>query len=528
MGQTLSYVRLMEYRKSLDKGLSTRRQDLNALKHSLSSLVSSQALQGQAADAINAYLNEVYLSGLIPALSTAITNLEQVLDMYVAGYTSVDGGSEFYLTTEEYSNLTSAIEKKKLKATEANQAFLSIASSIEDILDTSLPQAAKKSNQTGLKLSQGMLNTIKEQREDWSNYESQNNGMTQDVDGLLQQVKATVSSYMGQPSVRMNQYSRGQFGNSALGAELLAYSSALRKQAKANRKFDTQAKKLLNSQWKDHVKIVAADKARMRAHVKAMGWSKFWLETAGIVVGAVVTVATLGTAAPLVTAGVVAIGSVFAASRAGTDYEEATSGKRHEDFILMTSNYLFGKRLGGYVYQAADFATGLVGSGAAMKAIEKEGLKVAGIAEVKSSGFDLVKSAFKSKSLSEATSVVKGGLKDSFSVAKQNAMLFKTNRTSVGKQLQRLTEEAAQKQGASNVVSEVKKYTVRTYIKAGIKKAAKDTVSKQFINPIVDKEVPANTPTNVWINHFAKKIANKPQKITVDKFGKSIMEGATP
>jgi len=78
------------------------------------------------------------------------------------------------------------------------------------------------------------------------------------------------------------------------------------------------------------------------------------------------------------------------------------------------------------------------------------------------------------------------------------------------------------------VVSEVKKYTVSTYIKAGINKAAKDTVSKQVINPIVDNEVPANTPTNVWVNHFAKKTTNKPQKIVVDKFGQSIMEGATP
>ncbi|MGR3741778.1 hypothetical protein [Companilactobacillus sp. DQM5] len=374
-GNTLYYDKLAEYHGSLKKGLKHRRDKLNDLKNSLQVLSGSQNLNGAAADSISNYINEVHISGIINELQTVITNYEEKLNILVGQYISVDQGDNFRIIDEDFTAHMHEIQTAKDKYADVVASALRTMNSVDDIVNTSSKSDLKTD---GKHLSENltkMHNYAKNEQKSWHEFEKTR---ANDMDAprlAITSIERIVNQYAGGSTPSMEGYTSGGF-DAVAGSDFLNMMGAI--------STENSTMKSASDDFSKYIKNALSDQASYRKKVKKMqkeqnqreGAASFWTDVFFIGVGAVITIASGGLAAPLA---LVAIGGAFTLSDTYADFDKMMNGKNEGDnfakeFFESVGKYSgVNKEFSDNVYGATEFVASVGASGSSYKSLAKGG-----------------------------------------------------------------------------------------------------------------------------------------------------------
>lgn len=97
----LYYEELTDLSVRIALGIKNRTEPLDELSQAMTQLSQTNAIKGNAANAMKAYINEVHMT-LIQTLELLLNNYEMALGKYVKGYLEVDSDESFKLIKEDF------------------------------------------------------------------------------------------------------------------------------------------------------------------------------------------------------------------------------------------------------------------------------------------------------------------------------------------------------------------------------------------------------------------------------------------
>ncbi|ARY92223.1 MULTISPECIES: T7SS effector LXG polymorphic toxin [Lacticaseibacillus] len=372
-GDQIDFERLVEYQRDMHRGLERRKEKLQSLKSSLTNLGHSPNYQGTTADAVRSYIDEVHVSGIINNLLTLIESFEIVLDDYVAEYPEVDGGESFRLADQDYEALQRKIKEEKPKITPIRRSVVNTLDAVDDIISTS---GRSKVSVYGASLEDHLSNMnhlIDDQQEKWGMYEVEHAQDTDDLQTMITKIRSMIAQYANGKQPTLDQYQAGGFAALA-GQAFLEDMNSLAEQNRQSANMDRGALKLIQiyrKDQRDYDKRVAQKKAQERQD----RWSKVWMNGIFFLAGAAITIASAGTAMPLVVA-MFAANTAMSLSDLAGDVQSARLNKDQAGPAKGFMQHFFGKKNGSMAYETVELATSVVGSGKAITNLADKGYLV--------------------------------------------------------------------------------------------------------------------------------------------------------
>ncbi|MSD83008.1 hypothetical protein GKC32_01275 [Lactobacillus curvatus] len=377
----LYYSKLTNYQRRATDGLTRRKEKLEDLRASLQGLASSEHFQGVAADHIAAYLQEVHINGIINGLLQAVENLQQELDFYVVSYPAVDeNGVVFKLIDEDLVNHQQEIGTRHNRYSEIFSSARKTMSSVSNIETTSgLTKIISNGTQVLNNLNK-MKKIAYDQQTAWHRFEADHAKDFAAFDSLIGQLKGLVNQYAGGSVPTMAGYQSGGF-NAVAGEGYAAAVAGVTNMNQARSAADKQARQSIGQIRKAQKQYANEVKRQKRIEVKKRkaenrqaGWADLMIDGVFIFGGAILAVASGGAAMPLI----LLIGNImFGANTLLTDANKISTGNDEgNNFLKDKSQRLFGRNVGDVVYESANFASGIVGSGGAYKELAEKGIVV--------------------------------------------------------------------------------------------------------------------------------------------------------
>jgi len=288
----LYYAKLTDLSVRIRVGIDNRREPLNELTQALDQLSQTNAIKGNAADAMKAYIGEVHMT-LIQTLGLILYNYEAALDNYVIGYLGVDSDKSFQFVKEDLDDHERKLSSHRSDFTSFGSKLKAISDEAEDII--SLSGAGSRSIVNVVSEMDAMKKTVSNLKENWNNYDNSYRGFNQ-VQDLITQTISLLNSTLSVP--RGYSYSPGSFRN------LMSKNFVDALIANANYAQNPANQKVFNANRNKILKNYKADQKRMADIRKEANRHKgAWEVVFGVgaaVIGVVAIVATAGAATPLV------------------------------------------------------------------------------------------------------------------------------------------------------------------------------------------------------------------------------------
>ncbi|URZ03832.1 zincin-like metallopeptidase toxin domain-containing protein [Clostridium felsineum] len=312
----LYYDALTDLSVRIAAGIKNRTQPLDELNQAMTQLSQTDAIKGNAADAMKAYINEVHMT-LIQTLQLLLNNYEMTLGKYVKGYLEVDSSESFKLVKEDFDAHVRNLSSHRSDFTSIGDKLKAISDEAADII--SLGGAGSKRLFNVAKEMDNMKKTVSDLDDSWNKYENGYKEFDQ-VQDLIAQTKALLKSTLSVP--RGYSYSPGSF------SKLISkdFVNAFEANVKYAQNKDNQ--KEFKKDWDRISKDYTTDQKRMAdARQKEANQHKgAWEVVFGVgavVIGAAAIILTAGAATPLVavawtaglSAGAYGVSNVFEGSQ---------------------------------------------------------------------------------------------------------------------------------------------------------------------------------------------------------------------
>ena len=129
----LYYAQLTDLSVRIAVGIKNRTEPLDELTQALTQLSQTNAIKGNAADAMKAYISEVHMT-LIQTLQLLLNNYEMALGKYVKGYLEVDSNENFKLVKEDFDAHERKLSSHRSDFTSFGNKLKAISDEAEDII----------------------------------------------------------------------------------------------------------------------------------------------------------------------------------------------------------------------------------------------------------------------------------------------------------------------------------------------------------------------------------------------------------
>ncbi|MDR0299533.1 MAG: hypothetical protein LBI13_05555 [Streptococcaceae bacterium] len=297
----LYYSSLTDLMVRIIGGLKNRTTPLGDLSQALNQLMSTNTIQGQAADGMKAYISEVH-GNLIQVLQTALNNYEMVLSKYVSGYLQVDGNEDFKLVKQDFDAHQQKLSTHRSDFTKLGDQLKTISDEAEDIVWLGGAGGSRLNNVANE--MDAMKQTVLNLQKSWDQYESDNRAVFSAVQDLISQTFSLLKQTLTIP--RGYSYSLGSFNGLISQSFLSAYQASsdyvnnAQNQKEFSKDWDTISKDYNTDQQR------LADAARKKAEEEqkeANQHKGFWeavFGVAAVALGAAAIILTAGAATPLV------------------------------------------------------------------------------------------------------------------------------------------------------------------------------------------------------------------------------------
>jgi len=202
----LYHERLNELSIRIMGGIKNRMAPLDKLNDALTQLSQTNAIKGNAADAMKAYISEVHMT-LNQTLELILFNYEIALVKYVNGYLDeVDSDENFQLVKEDLDAHERNLSSRRCDFTSFGNKLKAISDEAEDII--SLGGAGSKSVFHVVDEMEDMKRTVSDLKDKWNHYEEKDPGFG-NVQNLIAQTISLLNSTLSVP--RGYSYSPGSF-----------------------------------------------------------------------------------------------------------------------------------------------------------------------------------------------------------------------------------------------------------------------------------------------------------------------------
>ncbi|URZ15085.1 T7SS effector LXG polymorphic toxin [Clostridium felsineum] len=288
----------------------------NSQYQAMTQLSQTDAIKGNAADAMKAYINEVHMT-LIQTLELLLNNYEMTLGKYVKGYLEVDSSENFKLVKVYFDAHVRNLSSHRSDFTSIGDKLKAISDEAEDII--SLSGAGSKRLFNVVSEMDSMKKTVSNLDDSWNKYENGYREFDQ-VQDLIAQTKALLKSTLSVP--RGYSYSPGSF------SKLISkdFVNAFEANIKYAQNKDNQ--KEFKKDWDRICKDYTTDQKRMaeekqkEANQHKGAWEVVF-GVGAVVIGAAAIILTAGAATPLVavawtaglSAGAYGVSNVFEGSQ---------------------------------------------------------------------------------------------------------------------------------------------------------------------------------------------------------------------
>ena len=379
MSTKMDYRALLDFFGAFNKGIENRTKAIDQTDKALGKFrgVMTSGIQGQAAVGISNYINEVHKEGIEAQLQALITRFNELVNIYVGNYREVDeGGDAFYLSSNDYERLDANITRLTSKVIPYFSDFNKIVSSVSDICDLSSAKSKASSAHKSLTEDTNQLKKkIKNQREKWVRYESKQSKAFDELDDEISAIESLIDQYKSKSPNVMTGYQEGMF-NAQMSDQTAQVLTNMYQNIESDSKKAKVAQKNISHAIKDYQKFIEAKRKKAEEEAnKRDGWSSLVVDAAFILGGAVVTIASGGTAAPLIlTAGSMLLDGFQIVE----DFDKATSGKKYGFNFIKDSMVHLGisRENAENVYSILNIAAGAAGSDKAFKGLVKDGFMV--------------------------------------------------------------------------------------------------------------------------------------------------------
>ena len=202
----LYHERLNELSIRIMGGIKNRMAPLDKLNDALTQLSQTNAIKGNAADAMKAYISEVHMT-LNQTLELILFNYEIALVKYVNGYLDeVDSDENFQLVKEDLDAHERNLSSRRCDFTSFGNKLKAISDEAEDII--SLGGAGSKSVFHVVDEMEDMKRTVSDLKDKWNHYEEKDPGFG-NVQNLIAQTISLLNNTLSVP--RGYSYSPGSF-----------------------------------------------------------------------------------------------------------------------------------------------------------------------------------------------------------------------------------------------------------------------------------------------------------------------------
>ena len=280
----LYYEQLTDLSIRIAAGIKNRTEPLDELTQALKQLSQTNAIKGNAADAMKAYIGEVHMT-LIQTLGTILFNYQAELGNYVNGYLKeVDSDEKFQLVEEDFDAHERNLSSHRSDFTSIASKLKAISDEAEDIV--SLSGAGSNSILNVVSEMDAMKKTVSNLKTNWNNYDNSYKGFDQ-VQNLIAQTTSLLNSTLSVP--RGYSYSPGSFRN------LMSKNFVEDLIANANYEQNLANQKVFYANRNKILKNYKADQKRMteEANRHKGAWEVIF-GVGAVVIGVVAIVATAG------------------------------------------------------------------------------------------------------------------------------------------------------------------------------------------------------------------------------------------
>ncbi len=189
----IKYESIEEFRRMASGNIARWEEQLSEIEGSLNRLLNMETFQGESADAIRAYIQEVHIT-LISAIRQCLREYSIRLLMYQSEYYKIDSDKGACLPEKEISDIGKHLQKQEEFLLERDESIRGILDEISDILPLPVPSQEKLLSDIGEVIKKSNKLNV-----DVRCYESEKaKEVTEEFTPLTESIKKAIQKYIGQ------------------------------------------------------------------------------------------------------------------------------------------------------------------------------------------------------------------------------------------------------------------------------------------------------------------------------------------
>ena len=289
MGYCIKYDDIRALLNTCSTQFNNWQSQLQNILSASNGIINMAAFRGSAAESVKSYMQEVH-NILAPSISQAIAEFRSKLLLYSNGYYSIEADKYAEISEDALQAVLTKYDGCSRSFVDESCRLSSALNNVRDIVNVSPPSSYPVC---------GDYDTFKKRvsklKDDVGSYERSKQGSDiSDLGQLIRQLKATIKDFSSRSASSITYYKPGSFTSSASFASL--YQQLNRSMAFCDSHVD-EVQAAIDNETRVEKEIAAEERQKQAA------WD-IALSCLAIVVGAIVIVASAGTATPLVVAGI--------------------------------------------------------------------------------------------------------------------------------------------------------------------------------------------------------------------------------
>lgn len=202
----IKYESIEEFSRMAYKNIACWEEQLSEIEGGLNRLLNMKSFQGETADAVRLYLQEVHKT-LLFGIRQCLQEYKVRLLLYQKEYYKIDADKDACLSEKEICQIGSHLEKQEKYLYEKNEAIKKILSDISDLLPLPVP-----SQETLLSDITETIKTTRTLDTDIQCYETTiEKEVTQEYGSMVESTRAAVEKYIGRTR-DISDYTPGETG----------------------------------------------------------------------------------------------------------------------------------------------------------------------------------------------------------------------------------------------------------------------------------------------------------------------------
>ena len=189
----IKYESIEEFCRMASGNIARWEEQLSEIEGCLKRLLNMETFQGESADAIRAYIQEVHIT-LVSAIRQCLREYSTRLLMYQSEYYKIDSDKDACLSEKEISDIRKHLQKQEEFLLERDESIRGILDEISDILPLPVPSQEKLLSDIGEVIKKSNKLNV-----DVRCYESEKaKEVTEEFTPLTESIKKAIQKYTGQ------------------------------------------------------------------------------------------------------------------------------------------------------------------------------------------------------------------------------------------------------------------------------------------------------------------------------------------